>query len=62
MPIYAATLGVFILVQLVLMRRLLQAPRLRAPWYNATGTSLYVGGMLLAAFALRASSIAGEGL
>ncbi|GAK32648.1 bacteriochlorophyll synthase 33 kDa chain [alpha proteobacterium Q-1] len=62
MPIYAATLGLFILVQLVLMRRLLQAPRLRAPWYNATGTSLYVGGMLLAAFALRASSIAGEGL
>jgi chlorophyll synthase len=40
--------------QLVLMARLLQAPRERAPWYNATGTTLYVLGMLVAAFALRA--------
>jgi len=39
--------------QLVLMVRLLQAPRERAPWYNATGVSLYVMGMLISAFALR---------
>ena len=34
------------------MRRLLTDPRGLAPWYNATGISLYVLGMLAAAFAL----------
>ena len=35
-----------------LMPRLLRDPRGQAPWYNATGTSLYVFGMLAAAFGL----------
>lgn len=39
--------------QLVLMRRLVASPRERAAWYNATGTTLYVAGMLVTAFALR---------
>ena len=39
--------------QVVLMRRLLTKPRELAPWYNATGISLYVGGMLISAFAVR---------
>ena len=39
--------------QLLLMRRLLVDPRARAPWYNGTGVSLYVIGMLVSAFALR---------
>jgi chlorophyll synthase len=43
---------VLLLVQLVLMRRLLEAPAARAPWYNATGTTLYVLGMLVSAFAV----------
>ena len=38
----------------LLVRRLLADPRGRAPWYNATGTSLYVMWMLVAALALRA--------
>jgi len=50
----AATVAVLALVQLPLMRRLLQAPRERAPWYNQTGVTLYVAGMMLSAFALRA--------
>jgi chlorophyll synthase len=29
-------------------------PRRHAPWYNATGTTLYVLGMLMAAFGVRA--------
>jgi chlorophyll synthase len=41
------------------MLRLLAQPRERAPWYNATGTSLYVIGMLVAAFALRSLLSAG---
>ena len=39
--------------QLLLMRRLLSDPRGRAPWYNGTGVTLYVSGMLVSAFALR---------
>jgi chlorophyll/bacteriochlorophyll a synthase len=39
--------------QLLLMRRLLQDPRAKAPWYNGTGVSLYVLGMLIVAFSLR---------
>jgi chlorophyll synthase len=51
-PRTAAAVGVLTLVQLVLMRRLLGKPRERAPWYNGTGTTLYVIGMLVCAFAL----------
>jgi chlorophyll synthase len=50
---HAAAVGALLLAQLVLMSRLLRSPRERAPWYNATGTSLYVLGMLVGAFALR---------
>ena len=39
------------------MRRLLTDPRQHAPWYNATGTTLYVIGMLVSAFAV--SSVIG---
>jgi len=51
-PIHAAIVTALLLLQLALMVRLLREPRERAPWYNATGTSLYVLGMLAAAFAL----------
>jgi len=55
-PWHAAAVAVLLVVQLVLMARLLQQPRERAPWYNATGVSLYVSGMLVSAFALRAAA------
>jgi chlorophyll synthase len=35
------------------MNRLLSDPKGQASWYNATGTTLYVLGMLVSAFALR---------
>ena len=38
--------------QVPLMRRLLQRPRELAPWYNQTGISLYVSGMMITAVAL----------
>jgi chlorophyll synthase len=41
------------MAQLLLMVRLLRNPRELAPWYNATGTTLYVIGMLVTAFTLR---------
>jgi chlorophyll synthase len=52
-PIYAAVVAAVLVTQVVLMRRLLQRPRELAPWYNATGISLYVTGMLISAFAAR---------
>lgn len=42
-----------IAAQMLLMRRLVADPAKQAPFYNATGTSLYVLGMLAAAFGLR---------
>jgi len=51
---YAAGIGLLLLAQLYLMERLVDRPRELAPWYNATGVSLYVTGMLVSAFALRA--------
>jgi chlorophyll/bacteriochlorophyll a synthase len=59
-PYHGAAVLALLLAQLVLMRRLLADPAARAPWYNATGTSLYVLGMLIAAFAVRA--LGGGGL
>ena len=52
-PFHAAAVTAATIAQIVLMRRLLQKPRELAPWYNATGISLYVTGMLISAFALR---------
>jgi chlorophyll synthase len=45
---------VSIAAQFLLMQRLLSNPAKYAPFYNATGTSLYVLGMLASAFGLRA--------
>lgn len=53
MPGYAAIVGALLILQLAAMKRLLKDPRGLAPWYNATGVSLYVLGMLACAFALR---------
>ena len=52
-PYHAIAVIVLLAVQVVLMASLLEKPRERAPWYNATGTSLYVLGMLVSAFAVR---------
>ncbi len=51
--LHAVAVSLVLVAQLLLMRRLLQQPRELAPWYNATGISLFVLGMLISAFALR---------
>jgi chlorophyll synthase len=56
MPAYAGVVGVLLLLQLAAMRRLLRDPRAFAPWYNGTGITLYVLGMLACAFAVRGMS------
>jgi chlorophyll synthase len=52
-PWHAAAIAASLLAQVALMRVLLASPREKAPWYNGTGTTLYVLGMLVTAFALR---------
>lgn len=52
-PLHAAGVAILLLLQAGLMDRFMQDPRGRAPWYNGTGTTLYVLGMLVTAFALR---------
>ncbi len=53
-PFHAAAVAISLIAQCLLMRRLLGDPRKYAPWYNATGTSLYVLGMLVSGFAIGA--------
>jgi chlorophyll/bacteriochlorophyll a synthase len=50
----ASAVALSIAVQLGAMTRLLRDPARLAPWYNGTGVTLYVLGMLAAAIGLRA--------
>jgi chlorophyll synthase len=52
-PLSAAAVALLLTAQYGLMTSFLQSPREKAPWYNGTGTTLYVIGMLITAFALR---------
>jgi chlorophyll/bacteriochlorophyll a synthase len=58
-PYHAMIVAGLLALQGLLMLRLLADPRRHAAWYNATGTTLYVLGMLAAAFALRAIIVGG---
>jgi chlorophyll synthase len=49
---HSGAVALLLAAQFVLMRRLLGDPKRHAPWYNATGTSLYVLGMLVSAHAV----------
>jgi chlorophyll synthase len=50
---YAGAIAILTAAQAVAMRVLLRDPKGRAPWYNAVGVSMYVTGMMIAAFGLR---------
>jgi len=47
-----AVIALSLAIQALLMRRWMQQPKELAPWYQGTGVTLYVLGMLIAAFAL----------
>jgi chlorophyll/bacteriochlorophyll a synthase len=53
-PLHAAGVAALLAVQLLMMRRFIAAPSQRALWYSALGVPLFVLGMLVSAFALRA--------
>ena len=48
----AGVVTALLFTQILLMRRLLSDPLNYTPWYNATGTTAYVLGMLAAAMGL----------
>lgn len=50
---YALAIAGLTGAQALAMRVLLRDPKGRAPWYNAVGVSMYVTGMMIAAFGLR---------
>ncbi|MEM1306925.1 MAG: chlorophyll synthase ChlG [Pseudomonadota bacterium] len=49
---HAAVIAALIAIQVVMMRRFLRQPRQHALWYSAAGVPLFVGGMMVAAFAI----------
>ncbi len=58
-PYYATAILVLTVLQGLFMAHFLKSPRERAPWYNGTGISAYVTGMLISAFALAAMRAGG---
>ncbi len=52
-PMHAAGVAAVLAAQCWAMTVLFKDPKGKAPWYNGTGVTLYVSGMMIAAFALR---------
>ncbi len=52
LPVHAAIIALSLLLQGLAMRRLMRDPKKHAPWYNGTGVTLYVLGMMVTAFGL----------
>ena len=56
-PFFAAAVGLSLLLQFMAMRVMFRNPKAKAPWYNATGVSLYVLGMMVTAVAVRSLEV-----
>jgi chlorophyll synthase len=54
-PVHASTVAALIAVQMTLMVRFLQDPVATATWLSALGVTVYVSGMMVGAFAVRAA-------
>jgi len=54
-PVHASTVAALIAVQMTLMVRFLQEPVATATWLSALGVTVYVSGMMVGAFAVRAA-------
>ena len=52
-PVYAGVILISLLLQFWAMRVMMRDPKGKAPWYNGTGVTLYVLGMMVAAVAIR---------
>ncbi|OSQ46152.1 chlorophyll synthase ChlG [Marivita geojedonensis] len=56
-PTHASIVLALVLGQIWAMSVMLKDPKAKAPWYNATGVLMYVSGMMVSAFALRAVEV-----
>ena len=54
-PVHAAAVAALVMVQATLMARFLENPVARATWLSALGVTVYVSGMMISAFAVRAA-------
>ncbi|MCR9150782.1 MAG: chlorophyll synthase ChlG [Rhodobacteraceae bacterium] len=52
-PWHALAVAALLAGQGLAMRRMMTDPRALTPWYNGTGVTLYVSGMMVSAFAVR---------
>ena len=52
-PLHAAGVAGVLALQFWAMTVMFRDPKGKAPWYNGTGVTLYVSGMMIAAFAVR---------
>ena len=50
---HALAICALLILQFIAMLRLIKQPKALAPWYNGTGVTLYVAGMMISAFAIR---------
>ena len=55
-PVHGLAIFACTVVQVVMMRRFLANPVARAVWLSGVGVPLYVAGMMISAFALRAGA------
>jgi chlorophyll synthase len=53
-PVHGASVAALAMVQVTLMARFLEDPVARATWLSALGVTVYVSGMMVSAFAVRA--------
>lgn len=53
-PWHALAVGVVLAIQFLMMIRFLRAPVAQATWFSASAVSVYVTGMMISAFAVRA--------
>ena len=58
-PWHALAVGVLLLLQIWAMKIMVKDPEAKAPWYNATGVTLFVSGMMITAFAVRTLGVTG---
>ena len=56
-PWFAFFITAALMFQFLAMSVLLKDPKAKAPWYNGSGVTLYVSGMMIAAFAIRSLEV-----
>jgi len=54
-PVHAAAVAALVMVQITLMVHFLESPVQRATWLSALGVTVYVSGMMISAFGVRAA-------